>query len=531
MHRHREDSRAVGVRAIAQELVQPLAQPLVQALVLLALVATTLVAQEVRPLSLDEAIRIAKRYNPNYLQQANDQEPADWEVREAYGNLLPSATASGSMSYTEAGVQRFGTVDLGTQSTDWYSSGYSLSLAWNLNGNTLFGVSSARAGQRATAAGVRAAEFNLESQVTLQYMTALRARDAVEVASDQFERAGQNLEIVRTRVETGMAAGTEGRQAEVDLGRAEVQLLQAERNYRFELLRLQEQLGLPLEGELDLVSQFPIFRPDFSRDELLDEAFSLHPSLGAMRAREASIGAQVRQARSQYFPSLRLSTSLSGFTNRALNEGFVVNQVRNGMSGQFTNCQQMNAISAGLTTPLPGYPRDCSGFVFSSADSLSAIDANRAFPTDFTKNPLSLNLQVSVPVFQGFSRQRQVEQAVAGAKDAQHARRAEELRLRTAVTQALDNLESAFRQVEIETRNRELAEQQLVQARQRYAVGNTSILELMDAQTSLSTAERDYLNAVYTFHQSLVQLEAATGRSLRPDPDDEDRAEVAPALP
>ena len=31
----------------------------------------------------------------------------------------------------------------------------------------------------------------------------------------------------------------------------------------------------------------------------------------------------------------------------------------------------------------------------------------------------------------------------------------------------------------------------------------------------MTTAERDYLNAVYQFHQALVGLEAATGRSLR----------------
>jgi outer membrane protein len=492
------------------------------ALVLLALSVTALVAQETRELSLEEALRLAKRHSPVFLQQANDQEPADWQVREAYGNLLPSASAGGTVQYTEAGVQRFGTVDLGTQSTDWYSSGYSLSLNWSLNGSTLFGVSSARAGQRATAAGVRAAEFDLESRVTLQYMTALRAADAVEVTRDQFERAGQNLNIVRTRVETGMAAGTEGHQAEVDLGRAEVQLLQAERGYRFELLRLQEQLGLPIDGELDLVSEFPIFEPSFERDALMEQALTRHPSLGALRAREASSGAQVRQARSAYFPSLALRTALTGFTNQALNDDYVVNQVRGGMSSQFSSCQQMNAISAGLSAPLEGFPRDCSGFVFTSADSLSAIRGNDAFPTSFTKNPLSLSLQVSVPIFQGFQRQRLVEQAVAASKDAGHARRAEELRLRTAVTQALDNLESAYRQVEIETRNRELSELQLTQARQRYAAGNTSIIELMDAQTSLSTAERDYLNAVYTFHQSLVQLEAATGQSLRPGVDDDD---------
>jgi outer membrane protein len=491
------------------------------ALVLLALAATSLVGQEVRELTLQEAIRIAKRNNPAFLSRANDQEPADWQVREAYGQLLPTANAAGSMSYTEAGVQRFGTVDLGTQSTDWYSSGYQLSLGWTLNGNTLFGVSSARAGARATAAGVRAAEFDLESQVTLQYMTALRARDAADVANDQFERAQQNLEIVRSRVESGFAAGTEGRQAEVDLGRAEVTLLQADRLYRAEKLRLQEQLGMVLEGEtgqaeLDLVSTFDIFEPEWTRDELLAEALGTHPSLRAMRAQESSSDAQVRQARSAYFPTVRLNTALQGFTNQALNDGFVVNQVKGSLAGQMASCEQLNAISAGLTTPLPGYPRDCGAYQFTPSDSTSALRQNDAFPLDFTKNPMTVSLSVSIPVFSGFSRQRQVVEAVAFSKDAEHARRAEELRLRTAVTQALDNLQSGYRQVEIETRNRELADQQLTQARQRYSVGNTSILELMDAQTSLSTAERDYLNAVYSFHQALVALEAATGRPLRP---------------
>lgn len=516
-----------SVRARIDTMAVTVGRATLLALLLLALAATTLVGQGVRELSLGEAIRIAKRSNPTFLSQANDQEAADWQVREAYGNLLPSATASGSMSYTEAGIQRIGTIDFGEQSTDWYSSNYSLNLNWTLNGNTLFGLSTARASQRATVASVRAAEFDLESRVTLQYMAALRARDAAAVARDQFGRASQNLEIVRTRVSTGSAAGMEGRQAEVDLGRAEVRLLQAERLVRFEILRLQEQLGVPIDEELVLVSAFEIFKPDWDRDELLAEALANHPSLGAFRAQEVSSDAQVRQARSAYFPTVSLNTGLRGNTLQALNKDFVVSSVRSSIEGQRSGCEQLNAISSGLSTPLDGFPRDCSTLVFTDERRDQVLQSNSVFPFDFTKNPVSLSLNVSVPVFQGFSRQRQVEQAVAFAKDAEHNRRAEELRLRTAVTQALDNLQSAHRQVEIETRNRELADQQLTQARQRYAVGNTSILELLDAQTSLSTAQRDYLNAVYGFHQSLVQLEAATGRSLRPRVDDADDGEGA----
>jgi outer membrane protein len=489
------------------------------ALVLLALALTGLVAQapDARPLSLEEAVRMAKRNNPEFLTRANDQAAADWGVRAAYGSLVPSASASSTLGYTEAGVQNFGTVDLGVQSTDWFSSSYRLGVNWQLDGETFFGVSSARANQEATQAGIRAAEFDLESTVTLQYMTALRARDAVDVARDQFDRARQNSEIVRTRVASGMVAATEGRQAEVDLGRAEVALLQAERLYRAEKLRLMEQMGVPMSGEVELVSSFEIFAPRWTEEQLLSAALERHPSLRSARARTAASRAQARQARSSYFPSVRMGVNLAGFTNQALNEDFLLDNARASVEGALASCRQLHEISAGLSTPLSGLP-DCSAarYVFDESDRQAILARNDVFPFNFTKSPMNMSLTVSLPVFQGFSRQLDVERAEAAARDADHARRAEELRLRTAVTQWLDNLELAHRQVEIETRNRELAEQRLTEARQRYQAGNTSVLELMDAQTSLSTAERDYLDAVYSFHHSLVALEAATGRSLRP---------------
>ena len=233
--------------------------------------------------------------------------------------------------------------------------------------------------------------------------------------------------------------------------------------------------------------------------------------------------AQVRQAQSNYLPSLNLSTALSGNALQALNEDFVLSSVQDQYAGRLQNCETWNAINAGLSGGLPNYqPQDCSQFAYSPSIGEAALAANETFPFDFTKNPMTVRLQVSIPIFQGFGRQRQLEQAQAQARDAAHDLRAEELRLRTAITQALDDVNSARRSVEIEERNLELARQQLEQARQRYAVGNVSILELQDAETSLSTAERDYLNARYGFHQALVVLEAATGRTLRPSADPQD---------
>lgn len=468
-------------------------------------------------LTLAEALDLARRNNPGFLSQANDQAAADWGVREAYGGFLPSVSASGSASYTEAGIQRIGTLDFGAQSTDWYSSRYRLALDWRMDGNTLFAVPAARASQRSTTARIQAAAFTMEQGVTLQYMTALRARDALAVARKQLERAERNLAIVRTRVSTGAAAGTEATQAEVTRGRAEVAVLRAERDARAEVLRLAEQLGVTLDPDVELVDELEIFAPEWDLESLLSAALGEHPTLRAARAAEAAQEAQVRQAWSGYLPTVSLSTQFSGNTLQALNEDFVVGSARDRVLGQRLGCEQSQALDDFLPGGLPGFQgQDCSQFVFSDSDRRSVLAQNAAFPFDFTPDPVSLTLQVSVPVFQGFSRQRQLEEAEAASRDAQYARRADELRIRTAVSQALDDLRSAYLSVGIEERNLELAGQQLEQARQRYAVGNTSILELQDAETSLSTAERDYLDARYSFHQSLTALEASVGRGLRP---------------
>jgi outer membrane protein TolC len=482
-----------------------------------ALSATTVEAQQ-QPdrLTLDEAVDLARQNNPGFLSTENDRGPAAWDERAAFGAFLPRLDASASAGFTEAGTQRIGTLDFGSQSTDWYSSSYSLGLTWTLSGNTIFGVSNARNSRRATEARVDAAAFNLESSVAFQYMTALRAGDQLDVAQRQLDRARQNLRIVTTRVSSGAAAGTEGKQAEVDLGRAEVGLIQAQRDVRQAKLMLAEQIGVALPAGIELVSEFTVFEPDFDVDGLVGAALEMHPSLNAFRAQESARRAAARQTKtSQYLPTVNVQTGFRGNTLQALNEEFLITSAEDRVTGQRESCEFQNAISAGLSSPLPGYPRDCGQFVMTDEMRRDLISSNDVFPFSFTKLPFSLSVQVSLPIFTGFSRQSQVAQASAAADDAEHDRRAEELRLRTAVTSAADNLESAFRVLEAEERNLALAEEQLLLQQRRYSLGAAALLELLDAQTTMTTADQAYLNALYDFHYSLIQLEAAVGRPLR----------------
>ncbi|MGB1656366.1 MAG: TolC family protein [Longimicrobiales bacterium] len=237
---------------------------LVLGVVLLALSAVGLLGQQVPDeLTLDDAIALAKSNNLTFLSTANDQAAADWQVREAWAQFVPSVTTNIGGPWQEAGAQRFGSFVFEGQRTDWLYTGYGIDASMRIDGRSIFGVPAARANRRATEARSTSPEFELDSRVGFQYMTVLRAEDGVDVAQRQLDRARQNLRIVNTRVEMGPAARTEGKQVEVDLGRAEVVLIQAERDLRQARLMLSEQIGVIVPGDMRHSSEFEVFEPDF----------------------------------------------------------------------------------------------------------------------------------------------------------------------------------------------------------------------------------------------------------------------------
>ena len=69
----------------------------------------------------------------------------------------------------------------------------------------------------------------------------------------------------------------------------------------------------------------------------------------------------------------------------------------------------------------PGYPTPRDAL----AAMGNAIAQNDAFPFNFESRPTTLSMSISLPIFTGFSRERQVSQANNVAEDAEYDRRAE----------------------------------------------------------------------------------------------------------
>lgn len=475
-------------------------------------------AQDRVTLTLEEALALARRENPEFRIQSNDETTADWRVREAYAGLLPTSSASARLGYQGEGQPLVDPAFRGlgiSRVPEYYSSSYSLGINYELSADRLLRPARERAHRRATVAGIEAAERQLELDVTRQYLAALRAQEGVALARGNLSSARENEELARARARVGAGTELDVKQAEVRRGRAEVALLEAEHAVRTERLRLMEFLGVQVDGEVVLTSGFVVFEPRWEVDDLIAEALSSHPRLRALEATEAAERANQRAARGSMLPSLSLYLGWSGFTQQVGNTDFLVGQARNQAETQVADCQFWHHISAGLSNPIPDLPSDCGQFRLTPEQERNLIAANDVFPLDFTRQPLVAQIQLSVPIFSGLQRRRQAAEAAVAADNARHRRRAEELARRTVVAEALHGLETAYRRVQLEERNAGTAAEQLELARQRYRLGAGDFIEVAQAEADKAQADHDHLGAVFAFHEAITALEAAVGRTLR----------------
>lgn len=488
------------------------------ALLALAVVASDAAAQQPpATMSLDEAVILARRYNPSFRMQVNDEGVADWNVRSAYGAFLPSLTTSGALDWQGGGTPNLGLLnaeDFGLSKTpDYLVSSYNIRVALNISGGTFFRMAQERAARESVRARIEAAGYTLESDVTRQYLAALRARDAVLLARRELESADEALKLAEARMQAGAATRLDATQAEVEKGRAEVSLLQAHAAEQTEKLRLLQRLGLDLDRDVELTSSLTVFEPTWSQEELTRIALQQHPQLVAARAAESAGRAAARSARMQFLPTVSIGGGWNGSARTTRDTEYLIDQAEQQSENRIRSCEQTNDLYSRLANPLPA--SDCTRFAFTPTQRDAILASNDVWPFSFTRRPPSFGMTVSLPIFNGFTREAQIQSASATAEDARHARREEELNRRTTVATAHLALHTAWRAVAIEERNAAAAGENLELARERYRLGAGSILELTQAQAMKARADQAHLTAVYSFHENLAALEAAVGRPLR----------------
>ncbi len=410
-------------------------------------------AATILQVTLDEAIRRALDVQPAIIQAEGAQRNAGASQRAAFGAFLPSLSLTGGSAHASGNRFNSATNQIvsGPASTS-YTGGISLNLTL-FDGFARFATSNAAA---ASADAADAGYINQRFQVTLTtkqlFYNALATEELVTVAEAQVRQAQQQMDIAVQKLHAGSATRSDSLRSVVDLGNANLALLQARANLASAQANLGRQVGVdqPVRAAPDSALA-PL--PDTAA--LRVEVIAHAPQVTQAEAQAHAAQSQVSVARAQYFPS-------------------------------FT----------------AGYSNGYTGF-----------DAPWTSTTSYVNN-WTLRFSVSLPIFNGFTREQQLVSADV-ARDVAVSQAADTRRLVGAqLTQEIAALQTAYTQIDIATTNVAAGTEDLRVQQERYRVGASTILDLLTSEANLTQAKTNLVQARFNYNLARATLEALVGRTL-----------------
>lgn len=463
-------------------------------------------------LTLEQALATARQNNPGFRTAQNAQRTADAQVRNAYGSFLPNVNSSFGTSFREGRQQFFGGQGFGS-TNDQLSTDGSISASLSFSMAAVNQLRAQKASAEAVESDITAADQNLRQLVTTQFIAARQAEARAVLQDTLLATTGAQLELARARLTVGSGTQLDVQRAEVANGRQRVAALNAQNQAQIEMLRLFQLMGVVPSIGTRLVGALDVTLPGIAVTDLLDQARRANPVIDAARLREEQSRAGVSAARSQYLPSISLSTSYSGFAQRFTNTNQLIEQGQAGVLSAQSSCIRTEEVRA--AAGLPNNLAQCGQIAWTPAAEQRIRDDQGRYPFGFTRNPYGVSASVSLPIFNGFQRESNVQNAIVQRRNAENNLRQEELRVSTEVTSAYLTLTANRQAVDLQEQNSRTARSALLLAEERYRAGAINLVELIQARTDFESAENDRINAIYDFQRAFAQLEAAVGRPLR----------------
>lgn len=427
-------------------------------LVPVALTAQTGDRENARPITLDEAVSLAHRNAPATVQARGLERTSRQQVNNAYAAFIPSLTVSagGTRSFSDAATIIRDGQTITLPSEPWsYSTGMTFGLELFDGGRRFYDLGAARASVDASEANYITQQFNVSLNVKQQYYNVLAARESESAALAQLEQAEQQLRAATARVTAGVATKSDSLRSLIQVGNAELALETARNN-----LRIANAALTRLVGTNELVTANPADTLGEMGPLVIDSVslYSMAISGPVVALAEANLGAaraSRRAANTRYLPTINASYQRGGSG-----------------TGRF-----------GLGDDSYNY----SG---------------------------ALRLSLNFPLFNQFSREDAIVRASVAQDNAQAQLRDSRLAAQQNLTQHLGALQLAERRIQIQQASVEAAEEDLRVQQQRYALGASTLLDLLTSQTTLNQARAALIAARYDYRVAKAQLEALVGREL-----------------
>lgn len=412
-------------------------------------------------IDLQKAITIALENNYDLKTGLLNREIAYEKVEETWGQAV-YPEIRGSVNYRRAlkkGVFTIdapgfsGTFPIGTDNTLTTT----LSLSQNIFAGAVFiGAQAAQIYAKIADHTVAATAHEIKYAVKSAWFGVLLTKEVLKVAEANLFQAQDNLKNTQIKYDAGLVPEYDLVRAKVAVETAKPEVEQAQNAIRITRDALRNLMGLPFNTEVvvtDSLTYSELISTDL--DESLEKMMRFNPVLKQLEEtinlREKAVGVY----KSEFLPSLK---------------------------------------------------------AYGAWNIESQENDDRGLGSWRFNNSINLGLELSVPIFNGWSSESRVTQAEIEVKIASENLKKAKEGFATQLKETLLNIANQKEKLKAYTEAVKQAELAFSLAQTRYQAGVGTQLEIIDAQVGVSRAKYNYLNGVYEYYLLNAKLENLAGK-------------------
>jgi len=433
----------------------------VKRLALMLLLPSALAAQAgadsvARPISLDDAVRLAQRNAPSAVQASGATRTNAAAVRSAYMSFIP--TLSFSSGASKQNGDRFdsqGQLVPFTGAAWQYNSGLSMNVDLFDGGNRFYRLRGAKANVNAAEANETLQQYNVSLSVKQQYYAVLAARESESAAQAQLEQASEQLKTASAKVAAGAATKSDSLRAVIQVGNAQLALIQARNNLNIANASLTRLVATPF-----IVTATP----------------------------------------GDTTQSIALATDSAQIATLAL-RGPAVQQAEEAYTAARANAR--GSLTSYLPTISMRFNRGGNG-----------VDSRFGWGDSRYAYSQTLSFSMSFPFFNQGTREEQVVRSRVAEDNAQAQLRDTRFLAQQQLTQYMSAFRSAEQRVQIQLASVAAAEEDLRVQQRRYELGASTFLDVLTSQATLNQARSALIQARFDARVAKAQIETLTGRDM-----------------
>lgn len=417
-------------------------------------------------LTLDECIELALEKNTTLLQSRYSYHMAKKDLMVAGSRFLPSVSTGIGYNHSVSGPSSQFYVDPSTgiripeqpdERTSWIS-GANIDVSQSLfNGSNIFTFKKNISLKKGTAYDLEETKQNIILLVKEFYYNLLKSEKLLEVQDSTLKSSEESFKAATIRYEVGTAPKSDVLKAQYQLESDRLTFIEAQNNLAYARAALNHVLGFDVDYKIQVIDELEMPKIEINYEDALKSGLNEHPLLLKtfydVKAAKDEIGISV----SQFLPRISAYYSYS-WRNKKF-------------------------------------------------DQISQI-----LDQDYNWN---LGVQLSLPIFQGFSRVAEIGKSKLMLKWYEEVHNQTKRDLTLEIKQAYFDVEQAKKKIRVTQSASEAADEDLRLNKEKYRLGAGTILELINAQVSYAEAQSNQIQALYDYKYAIARLQKAMGMLTR----------------